>query len=90
LAGHAAWLCISYIGFTGSLLFYDAFITDVTTPDRMDKVSAWGYAMGYLGGSTIPFLLSILLIHRRPFVWYRRHTGGQVIRGPVRHLVGWF
>jgi UMF1 family MFS transporter len=56
----------SYIGFTGSLLFYDAFITDVTTPDRMDKVSAWGYAMGYLGGSTIPFLLSILLITAGP------------------------
>ena len=53
---------LSRIGYSGSSLFYDSFLTDVTTNDRMDKVSAWGYAMGYIGGSTIPFVLSIALL----------------------------
>ncbi|MBQ9993211.1 MAG: MFS transporter, partial [Clostridia bacterium] len=45
-------LVISRIGFSGSCLFYDSFLTDVTTKERMDRVSSWGYAMGYIGGST--------------------------------------
>jgi len=53
---------ISHIGFSGSCLIYDSFLSEVTTPDRMDKVSGAGYAWGYIGGSTIPFLISIALI----------------------------
>lgn len=53
---------ISHIGFLGSCLINDSFLTDITTPDRMDKISSLAYGLGYIGGSTIPFVICILLI----------------------------
>ncbi len=53
---------VSNIGFSTSCLMYDSFLTDTTTPERMDTVSGYGYAMGYIGGSTIPFVAAIILV----------------------------
>ncbi len=53
---------LSTLGFYGANVYYDSFLTDVTTPERMDRVSTMGYGLGYIGGSTIPLIVSLLLI----------------------------
>lgn len=58
-----AWIyVISTIGYAGSNIFYDAFLTDVTSDERMDQVSAKGFAYGYIA-SIIPFGICLGVIY---------------------------
>ena len=50
------------LGFSGSCIYYDSFLLDVTDTSRMDRVSSVGYGLGYIGGSTIPLIISLALI----------------------------
>lgn len=59
------WFLVIFViaktGYSASLVFYDAMLTDVTEPDRMDSVSSHGYAWGYIG-SCIPFVISLAIV----------------------------
>ena len=54
-------LVIAKIGYSSSLIFYDAMLTDVTTEEKMDQVSSLGYALGYIG-SCIPFVACLVIV----------------------------
>ena len=47
------------LGFGAAVVFYNGFLSDITTEDQRDKVSSRGFAYGYLGGglARINFLL---------------------------------
>lgn len=52
---------IAKMGYSGSLIFYDSMLNDVTTEERMDHVSSQGYAWGYIG-SCVPFIVSLVIV----------------------------
>ena len=59
------WFLVLFVlaksAYSVSLVIYDSMLTDITEAERMDKVSANGYAWGYIG-SCIPFVLSLVLV----------------------------
>jgi UMF1 family MFS transporter len=52
---------IANIGFEAGLVFYDAFLPEITLPKNYGRVSGYGFAMGYIGslaslGLAFPFI----------------------------------
>ena len=64
-AAHWIWFLLIFVvarvGYSGSLIFYDSMLSDITDADRMDHVSSQGYAWGYIG-SCIPFAGCLALV----------------------------
>ncbi len=52
---------LASIGYAGSLVFYNGFLPEVATPDRMDAVSARGFTFGYIG-SVILLIINLMII----------------------------
>jgi UMF1 family MFS transporter len=44
---------IGMVGFGTGNTFYDALLNDISSPARRERISARGYAMGYLGGGML-------------------------------------
>lgn len=47
------FFCLSVIGFSGSIVFYDSLLIGICEEENYNKVSSLGYALGYLGGGVL-------------------------------------
>ncbi len=52
---------VASVGYAGSVVFYNAFLPEISSHENMDKVSARGFSMGYVG-SVILLIISLVLI----------------------------
>ncbi|MET0282651.1 MAG: MFS transporter [Steroidobacteraceae bacterium] len=65
--GQGQWLAattlfaLGTLGFNGGIVFYDALLLDVAKPADYDRVSSFGYALGYLGGGVL-FAVNVLMV----------------------------
>jgi len=57
----AAFFVLGTMGFNGGIVFYDALLLDVAKPAEYDRVSAFGYSLGYLGGGLL-FAVNIAMV----------------------------
>ena len=56
-----AMFILARVGYSASIVFYDSMLPEITSEDRMDKISSMGYAYGYIG-SVIPFIVCLVLV----------------------------
>jgi len=59
-------MIIACIGFWSSLVFYNSYLPEIAAPEDRDRVSARGFAMGYIG-SVILQLVCFVLVMAKPF-----------------------
>ncbi len=71
--GEGQWLLteilyiVAFVGFAGSIIFYDALLPLIASRRIMDAVSVVGYAVGYLGGGLLLMInLGMIL---KPHFW---------------------
>jgi len=59
---------VARVGFSGANVFYDSLLPHVATEDEQDRVSARGYALGYLGGGVL-LAINVVMIQFLPGNW---------------------
>jgi UMF1 family MFS transporter len=52
---------LASVGFSGSLVFYNAYLPEIAPPNMHDKISAKGFGRGYIGSSLL-LIICLLLI----------------------------
>jgi len=72
-----SFFVLASIGFSGSIIFNDALLINVTEEKNYDRVSAFGYAMGYLGGGIL-FAVNIAMVTKPD--WFGFSSANDAVR----------
>ena len=75
------------MGFNGGIVFNDSLLLDVAKPADLDRVSAFGYALGYLGGGLL-FLINVLMVSKP--AWFGLADSAEAVRASFVTVAVWW
>jgi UMF1 family MFS transporter len=78
---------LANIGVAGSIVFYESLLPHVARPDEVDRVSAAGYAMGYLGSGLL--MAANLVMIQRP-QWFGLPDSAAAMRVSFLSVAVWW
>lgn len=85
-----AWFVVANISFEMGMVFYNAFLPDIAPPERIGRISGYGWALGYCGG-LIALALALLTLVRPEAPWFGFSTeAGENIRATNLLVAVWF
>lgn len=75
------------VGFSAANIFYDSMIVEVSEPADIDVVSAYGYALGYIGGGLL-FTLNVLFVTQP--AWFGFASAGEALSASFISVALWW
>lgn len=71
---------IAAIGYCGSLVFYNAYLPEIAAEHERDKVSAQGFAYGYIGSVLLQLICFVFVFKPEWFHWIGIFNDGDASR----------
>ena len=84
------WFIIANIGFELGGVFYNAFLPDIAPPDKIGRISGFGWGLGYVGGLISMILALVLLVQTETPILGFSKDGAENIRAVCLLTAAWF
>jgi UMF1 family MFS transporter len=83
----ATLFVLGTMGFNGGVVFNDALLLQVAKPADLDRVSALGYSLGYLGGGLLFVINVMMFLHPE---WFGLSSGAQAVKVSFVTVAVWW
>ncbi|KAA3620198.1 MAG: MFS transporter [Calditrichaeota bacterium] len=84
------WMIIANVAFEMGIVFNNAFLPDIAPPDKIGRISGYGWAVGYLGGLLALFIALGFVLPANDPLWGVTTELGKNIRVTNILVAGWF